>query len=207
VLEDHRRARLVCPRCFLPPHGCWCVDLPAPVAISVPIAVVRHWRERLKSSNSVRAIVAAVAPCEVHDRGARDTAFTFTPAQGDVLLYPGDATAAPVPIEVRRLVVLDGTWKQARRALHHLPGLAGLPRLVLPAGPAVVRPLRRRPSDGALSTAEAVTEALRLLGEASAADRLEAVYGLQYAALARLRGWELRPEGVPSSSRPIAERS
>ncbi len=137
----------------------------------------------------MRAIAAAVEPCDVRDRGARDLPFAWTPEPGDALLYPVETSIRAEPEAVRRLVVIDGTWRQTRRALYHLPGLVSLPRLDLPPRREDVRRLRRPPSDALMSTAEAVANALRVLGDEEPAAHVEAVFDLQYAAIARLRGW------------------
>lgn len=185
----------MCAACRLPVRACWCADLVAPHPVRVPVAIVRHWRERLKSSNSVRAIVAAITPVTVYDRGAPDTPFLWSAAPGDALLWPGDDGVRADPAAVARLVVVDGTWKQARKALHHVEGLVHLPRLSLPPRLPTVRRLRRPPTEEAMSTAEAVAHALRVFGDESGAEHIEAVFDRQYLAVAQLRGWERSERG------------
>lgn len=61
------------------------------------------------------------------------------------------------------LVVPDGTWRKARKLLHLNPLLAALPRVIL-VGDAVSRyRLRKAPGPGALSTVEAIAQALQVL--------------------------------------------
>jgi DTW domain-containing protein YfiP len=86
------------------------------------------------------------------------------------LLYPdGEPPAAP-PAGPISLVVLDGSWPQARRMLQRIPEVRGLPRLALPP-PAVARPRLRRGRDaGEMSTLEAIACAIAFVeGEAMAA--------------------------------------
>lgn len=63
----------------------------------------------------------------------------------------------------RRLVVLDGTWPQARKLLRDNSWVAALPRVCLrPKQPGQYR-IRRAPRPEQLSTIEAIVEALRIL--------------------------------------------
>jgi DTW domain-containing protein YfiP len=104
------------------------------------------------------------------------------------VLFPGPAPgpAAPAP---ERIVVLDGSWSQARRMLQRIPALRALPRLALaPPAPAPGAPRLRRPTvDGGVSTIEAMALALARLGEPDAAAGLDRLY-----AAARQRVWRLR---------------
>lgn len=61
------------------------------------------------------------------------------------------------------LVVPDGTWRKARKLLHLNPLLARLPRVTLPAGAVSRYRLRKAPGPGALSTLEAIVQALDIL--------------------------------------------
>jgi DTW domain-containing protein YfiP len=64
------------------------------------------------------------------------------------------------------IVVLDGTWAQAKTMWWRNPWLLKLKRLVLnPAQPSLYGKLRREPRRECLSTIEAIAEALDLLGE------------------------------------------
>jgi len=88
------------------------------------------------------------------------------------LLFPADDAQ---PLEAYRseggeagstsmlLVVPDGTWRKARKLLHLNPQLAALPRVTLAqAVPSRYR-LRKAPGPGALSTVEAIVQALQTL--------------------------------------------
>ena len=83
-----------------------------------------------------------------------------------ILLYPGpdaiDLAAAP-PAGPVTLVVLDGTWWQAKKLFQQNPELAQLPRYSLsPRSPSRYR-IRREPALHCISTIEAIGEALTLL--------------------------------------------
>jgi DTW domain-containing protein YfiP len=61
------------------------------------------------------------------------------------------------------LVVPDGTWRKARKLLHLNPLLAALPRVTLVEGVVSRYRLRKAPGPGALSTVEAIVQALQVL--------------------------------------------
>jgi DTW domain-containing protein YfiP len=112
-------------------------------------------------------------------------------ARNAVLVFPADADDAgrePVrPHGALTLVVVDGTWPQARSIVRASPWLRALPRLSLtPRQPSAYGILRRQPHAGCLSTLEAVAEALLVLdGDEGAREALlrplHALVGLQMA--------------------------
>jgi len=61
------------------------------------------------------------------------------------------------------LVVPDGNWKQASRAVDRDPAAIGAEKVTLPPGPPSRYRLRRLPHPGALSTFEAIARALAIL--------------------------------------------
>jgi DTW domain-containing protein YfiP len=85
-------------------------------------------------------------------------------AGGTALLFPGPGAALPdVRSAPRTLVVIDGTWSQARSLLGRNPYLATLPRLGLaPSTPSTYR-IRREPAPHCLSTVEAIVHVLACL--------------------------------------------
>jgi DTW domain-containing protein YfiP len=118
-------------------------------------------------------------------------------ADDEILLL--DRAGAPLPggpelvRRLRGLVLLDGSWKEAKTLWWRNPWLLKLHRLVLnPAHPARLGALRREPRREALSTIEAAAIVLRRAEKGpEAADALE-------AALDRLLG-EARP--MPAARR------
>jgi hypothetical protein len=85
---------------------------------------------------------------------------------GEVLLLGGDGEPVPDPIPVMRrldgIVLIDGTWSQAKTLWWRNPWLLKLHRLVLnPLRPARLGRFRREPRREALSTIEAAELALR----------------------------------------------
>lgn len=82
------------------------------------------------------------------------------------VLFPGEDA---LPVEAARerppetLIVVDGTWPQARKIVTRNPLLAGLPRIgFVPRRPSNYR-IRSEPADHCVSTIEAVVEILGIL--------------------------------------------
>jgi DTW domain-containing protein YfiP len=80
------------------------------------------------------------------------------PAENALPLHACTGTDEPI-----LLVVPDGTWRKARKLLHLNPLLAALPRVTLTEGGVSRYRLRKAPGPGALSTIEAIVQALETL--------------------------------------------
>src|SRR5262249_30903931 len=80
-----------------------------------------------------------------------------------------DRKGEPLSLEEIRLkgiIVLDGSWSQAKALWWRNPWLLKLRRIALnPARPSLYRELRREPRRECLSTIEAIAETLDALGE------------------------------------------
>ena len=168
-----RRAR--CERCGLPAPTCIC-GLVARVDNEVEVLVLQHPREAAEAKGSARLLGLALARCRVVVGEVFEPAALLELLGGDVsgnaLLYPGDsqetAELSFFP-RLRRLVVLDGTWRKSLRMLHANPLLQSLPRWsVAPDAPARYAELRKARLPGQLSTLEATCAALAQLEQAPA---------------------------------------
>jgi DTW domain-containing protein YfiP len=148
-----------------------------PVETRTRFVVVRHFSERRRVSNTAHYAAMAMPNCRVLDYADPHARFdeTLLPnGEGTCLLYPdeGGVRSSEPPSTV---IVLDGSWSQARRMRQRIGALRGLPVLRL-APPVVARARLRRPllPEG-MSTLEAIARVVAMLeGEARAAplDRL-----------------------------------
>jgi DTW domain-containing protein YfiP len=76
---------------------------------------------------------------------------------------------APKPNDIDGIVVLDGTWSQAKAIWWRNAWLLKLKRAVLiPGKPSLYKELRKEPRRECLSTLETVAESLQALGESQA---------------------------------------
>jgi DTW domain-containing protein YfiP len=128
--------------------------------------IVRHVREATKSTSTARWAHLLLPSCELREyRERADADGLALGAPGDWLLFPGEGEASPARLPPQRLIVLDGTWRQARRMLRALPALQWIPRLTAPPRLPGLR-LRTAPNGGALSTLEAMAGAVAKLESA-----------------------------------------
>uniref|UniRef100_A0A7N0UD63 tRNA-uridine aminocarboxypropyltransferase n=1 Tax=Kalanchoe fedtschenkoi TaxID=63787 RepID=A0A7N0UD63_KALFE len=107
----------------------------------------------------------------------RQTEFKLTVPRGSVLLFPSDNAVGAEAlvasgIEVKNLIVLDGTWAKATRMYNENPWLKALPHLKLELDESsLYGEVRSQPKENCLSTIESIVYALKAVG--GAADGLD----------------------------------
>ena len=178
-----------CAGCFLLPAFCICKLIPQ-LPNQTQLVIVRHVREHRKSTNTARLAQRALQRSRLLTYGDRD--YPLDPdslPQDGYLLFPQaldhsgnpdpsgppvhDLSSGPPCKPCHTLIVLDGTWAQARRMSHRLHSVARLPRLSFTQIPARAR-LRRPPHPNTSATLEAIGHALWYLeGEAIGAPLLQ----------------------------------
>ena len=145
------------------------------------VLILQHRRERFHPFNTARIVHQALRNSTLLVDHPRQLAARLTLKPRAGLLYPGPGAAliSELPPERRpeQLVVLDGTWHQAKTLFRDLAALCGLPHYRLaPAMPGRYR-IRREPNALALSTVEATVAALAALEpETRGLDRLLAAF-------------------------------
>ena len=164
-----------CPRCWMLEERCFCALIPE-VVTRTEILVLRHYKESWRTTNTARIAALAMPRCRIVGYGEQggdlDVAALVEP--GTWLLYPdGGAVPADPP---RRLLVLDGSWAQARRMFKRVPGLAGLPRLSVTPPPTPVARLRRPHLVEGMATLEAIAAAMERIEGAEVAAPLRALF-------------------------------
>lgn len=139
--------------------------------------MLRHALERYKHSNTGRLVGLAVRGARVVDWAVRGEPLPELTLGDDAqLLWPEGPVAVAPPTAPVHLVVLDGTWPQARRMVQRISGLRGVRRLALaPPAHALVR-LRRTRTAEEMSTLEAVAQALGFLEGPAVAAPLRALH-------------------------------
>jgi DTW domain-containing protein len=162
--------RRVCSGCSRPSVVCICSAIRR-IATQTRVVILQHPRESDVAINTARLVELQLERAERHvavklAEVPALQALLSDPAAPPILLYPGpdalDLADAP-PTGPVTLVVLDGTWWQAKKLFQHNPELALLPRYSLsPSAPSRYR-IRREPALHCISTIEAIGEALSLL--------------------------------------------
>jgi DTW domain-containing protein YfiP len=175
-----------CRACFLPLGACVCARVPR-VSTVTEFLILRHIKESWKSSNTARLAALALTRCALKEYGrANEPILPPLDLSGTWLLFPDAAPAVP-PGRPCRIVVLDGTWGQARRMAQRLEWLRGLPRLSLaPVGR--IDGLRRQREASGMSTLVAIARAIAVLESVEDGRRLEELHADFVARVRALRG-------------------
>jgi DTW domain-containing protein len=166
-------SRAQCARCLRPETHCLCALIPQ-LDSRTRVLILQHPSEVNHALNTARLAALGLNNAELIVGEVFDDlpALLNPPGYQARLLFPADDAQ---PLEAYRseggeagspsmlLVVPDGTWRKARKLLHLNPLLAALPRVTLAqAVPSRYR-LRKAPGPGALSTVEAIVQALQTL--------------------------------------------
>ena len=176
-----------CPRCLLQHEICVCGVLPS-IAARTELVLIRHITERLLTSNTGRFAALALPGSRILEYGGGepfDTASIIRP--GTALLYCS-GPARPLSFVPERLIVLDGSFRQARRMYKREAALRDLPEFTLPAPLVTPTRLRQPPQPEGMSTIEAIAAALSALEGPELAAPLWALHAELVRRADRLRG-------------------
>jgi DTW domain-containing protein YfiP len=161
--------RAMCGRCRRPASVCYCRALPS-IDTATRVVILQHPRERDMPIGTARMASLCLPRAELRV-GIRWTAELLAGALGDparppILLYPGDSARDilrdPPPGPVT-LVVVDGTWSQARTVVRDNPVLQALPRYAFATPEPSHYRIRREPRAEYVSTIEALMHVLGAL--------------------------------------------
>lgn len=169
-----RSPRPRCERCLRPRSTCLCAWL-RPTANEVEVLLLQHPAEIRHAKGSARLLQLSLRHCEAqvgevfdavalqawlqspgHDGRPRQPWLLFPEA-------PGISSEPPPAAEDLRLVVLDGSWRQARQLLTRHPALQQLPRWSLTSPPPSRYIIRKAQRPEQRSTLEATCLALAAL--------------------------------------------
>jgi tRNA-uridine aminocarboxypropyltransferase len=164
-----------CARCRQ--QRCVCGEIPR-VVTRTRFVIVRHRGERARASNTGHFAALAVDGCELFEYGGRGARFDETRlrvGEGTFLLFPGGGASLPERAPAR-VIVLDGSWPQARHMRQRILALRGVPLLTLPAPDPTRHRLRRQVHDYGMTTLEAIARTVALFEGAERAAPLERLH-------------------------------
>jgi DTW domain-containing protein YfiP len=182
--------RKLCPRCEKPLATCLCSEI-TPLANKVQVTIYRHTSEVKKAIGTAGLCRLGLSHCQIVDTDI--VKLSAQPDRRRVLLFPPMESithqpdklittpqlcelAAPSDIE---LIVLDGSWKKARKMYYLSDDLHGLAKLQLSGAYTGAYRIRKAEKPGQYSTLEAVTFALMELEQAP--DKYQPLLNLQQA--------------------------
>ncbi len=211
-----------CPHCDKPLPLCIC-DRVEPVATRLRIVILQHPQEDDARLGTAKLVTLTLPNAEIRvglSWASLDHALQSEHAKKDrwgvlataKLQYelPAATNSAPIAVVDRNglrdparhrlegLLVLDGTWSQAKTLWWRNPWLLKLPRVVLtPREASMYGRLRKEPRRDWVSTLEAVADVLPALGES---DRARAsLRRLLRTLLQRARDTDAREPDVPKA--------
>ncbi len=152
--------RATCPTCMRPEVVCYCAHVTR-LETRTRVVILQHPRERHVAINTARIAKLCLPDAEIRV----GTSFEVDDPRA-ALLWPSpeaiDVEASP-PREPITLVVVDGTWWQAKKLVRSSPALRALPRYAFrPHAPSEYR-IRREPREEYVSTIEALAHVLGVL--------------------------------------------
>ncbi len=172
-MSDDERAgsgRPTCARCLRPAVVCYCAHV-----VSIPartrVVLLQHPREEGRPIGTAHMASLCLPSASVHVGTHFDDALILEEVLADAqrpayLLYPGEHARDIVrepPREPITLVVVDGTWAQAKKLVKTNARLAAMPRVsFVPPSPSEYR-IRREPKETYLSTLESLVLVLGAL--------------------------------------------
>jgi DTW domain-containing protein YfiP len=161
-------SRPQCSRCLRPASHCLCALIPS-LDSRTRVLLLQHPSEVNHALNTARLAALGLKNAQLVVGEVFDdlSSLLNPPGYQARLLFPAD-DAQPLQAygqsdEPLLLVVPDGTWRKARKLLHLNPLLAALPRVTLVEAAVSRYRLRKAPGPGALSTVEAIVQALQVL--------------------------------------------
>jgi DTW domain-containing protein YfiP len=168
-----------------------CAQIPR-IETSVRFLILRHHKELWRTSNTGRLAALALPNSQLVSYGGPDSPRDFSALLGPEswLLFPSETPTPVKPPPSAQLVVLDASWTQARRMVHRMRELQGLPRFALAATYRAHRLRQPTVRDG-MSTIEAMAKAVRLLetpDSLATADALEQLYSLRVNRSRQMKG-------------------
>jgi DTW domain-containing protein len=212
--------RPTCARCLRPKVVCYCAAI-APLETRTRVVFLQHPREEQLGIGTARMASLCLPSSELHV-GLR---FSGSPAllkaiddpeRPAYLLFPGpdaiDVATAP-PTGPITLIVVDGTWAQAKKIVRSTPELAALPRYTFIAPAPSNYRIRRPPRLEYLSTIESMAHVLGVIeGDPTRFLALHAPFQkmveaqLEYARTSRVTRHRRtpKPKKAPSPPKPPA---
>lgn len=156
-------ARAYCYHCFKPDLLCVC-DV-QPVSNQTPVWIIQHPAERTHPINSARLTALGLERGHIEIAWNAECAPPSRLPEGAAVLFPSKASRALETLEVapKGLVVLDGTWAQAKKLYRQNSWIQSLPHVHLTPSEQSRYRIRKQPREGYLSTVEATVMALRQL--------------------------------------------
>lgn len=194
-----------CTGCLMAQTACICDIRPENVPCRAQFWLIMHPEEIYKPTNTGRLLADCLPDTRVFywyrtqpDQALLD--LLADPSYQPFIIFPDDMedyahrvvqfepVMTPQPEKIPVFIILDGTWRQARRMFRKSAYLAELPVLPLKTDRLTRYALRKPASDQHLCTVEVGIELLKQAGEATAAEAVESYFDSFNRRYAESRG-------------------
>lgn len=167
IIIYYYRMREFCPHCSKTINACYCHKITKFNNLS-KIIILQHPSETKHALNTARIAALSFKNCEIitgEDFTLHNRLNSILQANDCYLLFPSDAAQTVSAFKEKQitLIVLDGSWKKAKKIFYLSKNLHSLPKLQLPSGLKSRYRLRKQPTSGFLSTIEAITYSLNTI--------------------------------------------
>jgi DTW domain-containing protein YfiP len=194
--DNNKRRR--CQRCSRPESVCLCAHI-KPTYNRIAVSIYRHSSEVKKAVGTAALAALCLKHCSIIDGDVVSLA-SPGPRQQRLLLFPpmesaslgladgGLIDAASVSdyydLDELELIVIDGSWKKARKMYYQSADLQSLSKVVLAMDKQQARyTIRKAEKPGQFSTLEAIAAALSQIENNS--DKYQSLLALQQAMVAK----------------------
>ena len=189
-------SRAVCDRCLKPLSMCYCQTLTAEKA-DIDLLILQHTKETKHPLNTARIAGLGIENCTImigEDFSHNEAFNKLLRERKACLLFPSEQAVCWQQLKTDHtqepdlIIVLDGTWRKARKMLYLNPVLQNLPALTLSKVPESNYRIRKASEESALSTIEATVALLREVSGNNFAhqnclDSFERMINMQIAAM------------------------
>ncbi len=159
--------RTTCSQCLRPQALCYC-HLIQQQRAGIDLVILQHPQEAKHPLNSARIAKLGISNCQLwvgEDFSEHQDLQQVLAEKACYLLFPGSSAQDSAQVLAGQkpevIIILDGTWRKARRIYYCNRQLQQLPAIILnDTGRSNYR-IRKVPGDNALSTVEATVTLLR----------------------------------------------
>ena len=159
--------RTTCPQCLRPSPLCYCHLIEVQRA-GIDLIILQHPREAKHPLNSARIAKLGISNCQLwvgEDFSTHPGLQQALAEKACYLLFPGNNARDSAEVLAQStpevLIIIDGTWRKARRIYHSNRSLQQLPAIVLNNPERSNYRIRKAPGESALSTIESTVALLR----------------------------------------------
>ena len=161
-----------CSVCLVRHEHCVCAQV-EPIDLPFRLTIVRHRGEVPSQSNTGGVLAKLLRPVDLLEHGWPGVRVDLAPlTEADTryaLLWPSPGAEPITPALLEddtplRVVILDATWRKARRMTRRIEPLRTLPTFALDHIPYELPRLRKPPREAQFSTAESVVATVDALG-------------------------------------------